>query len=264
MLHSKALQLIQDRAVKAAGVDVKTIPGDDSQVIISQDGQREFYVLPPKPRTHTVESLDDFRGACEVFGVTSVWIAEDQVVGVIDREYRRDRVFWPLRYTDPFGEVKKLDGETVEFSQQQIVRWLKIDLWRCVDDETLVPALQHIKYKNNQGGTSKIGAGNASLGISIEQEVQGNERPLPETFSVTCRVHDNFGEEFQERIILSLQPDPARNVFIVQALPDEIPRAIERRLTNIQSRLDESIEPRTEKKADEEIKVHVPVFFGKP
>lgn len=252
MIEAEALQKIQDTARKAAEVQVVHVAGEDKLVWLAQDGKHESHQLPPDPRRHTVEALDDLVAAAQHFEATSIWVSETEVVAIIDRDRRRDRVTWPLVYTDQFKAVLECREGPLQLDQREIVRWLKVTMWRCVEDETLVPAISNLEWKRREEGHGQIDGGRQSVGKSIEAEVASRTARLPDTFALSVRVHENREEEFEERIVLSLEPDVVRQVFLVQALPQEIARAIERRTKSIADRIGESVS------------TDLPVWFGSP
>ncbi|MDD4888299.1 MAG: hypothetical protein PHU85_00070 [Phycisphaerae bacterium] len=212
-------------AVDASGLKIHPIPGDPDNVIIESGGMREGLALPAAHRAHRVGSLDDFLRACERWGEHgTVWHSEANVTLLIDDEYRRDGVFFPLQFSEQFERLRKLRAEQ-RLNQVGIIRLLRHDLVGAVPGD-LVPLFRKLDFKRRSDGTTNIQHGRESLGRSVEAEVSGTA-DLPELITADIRVYRSVGIIWKKSVRMTLDVDPANEVFYLCPEPDALEAAIQ-------------------------------------
>jgi hypothetical protein len=220
-MFDKAIERIQQTAQQAAAVTVHPIPGDDSRVIIAQNGTHKFHTVPPAKRWHRVCTLDDLTTAAEKWLADVCWHNYAEITLVIDDADRRDYVRMALEPHEQWAAVCNLPAT---LSQKAILRWLKITMFGALEDEALPAALATVTFNRSNTGSSTVEHGKESLGRAVENEVQGTTQ-IPETFRVNVPIFANAYETHRVSVRLSLEIDTTAETFTVAPLPGELQAA---------------------------------------
>lgn len=218
---------IGEQASEADGVRVSAIPGDPRQVIVSQAGKNERFLVPPPVRSHRVDMLSDFIDAANHWSAEPellvVFHNDSELVAVVDDCDRRDRVTLHLEHTDVFTTVGTLGSKT--FDHKQFMRLLKHDLAGAVPDG-LLPKIRKVEVASG-GVQSADRQHGRERGTREFQAELANAAEIPEVVTVTCSVYRNPGLLRSIAIRCSLDVDVNALTFRLCPLPDEIRSAID-------------------------------------
>ena len=219
-------KLLNTQSVQAAGP--RKVELSDPRKVSYVIGETLHTVdIPPPPRGHVTDTLYSFLESAKHYGDKSgvVWHNERDVYLVIDDKDRRDTIHLPLRKSEQFSTLEKLDEARVGLSQRDFVRLLRHDLAGAVSDE-LRPAISKLEFVGTSGVKSDISPGREHGSREFANDVKGE---IPETFLATVSVYANTGLRQPRGIKLSLdyKLPPGEVSFTVKPLPDEIAIAIQ-------------------------------------
>lgn len=237
-----ALEYLAKRFHDGNKATLLSIPGDGRKAYVDQAGTVTPYDVPPSPRSHTVDSVEDLIAAAGLWDNGAVvWINADKVVLVIDDADRRDTVTLPLVKSHQFQTLVRMSN-TPQMDQQQLIRLLRIDLPGALSRAELLTTIRQIKFRQSSSGESNVQHGSESLGRSIEAQVTG-ANDIPEQVAVSCNVYQNPGErEFTATVMCDLEIVPTEQKFRFRPLPDELERVTEAAIAGIRERIAQDIE----------------------
>ncbi len=241
LVDSDTLQLVQETAVKAAGVDIKPIPGDPDHVVISQNGAYEIRSVPPARIAHKVLSLDDlvcfvkkFEEQEEEERPKTIWHDRDRVVVLLNERDRRDCVEFALVPSEALKLLRALEtpGNQAIF-QAAFVRMLKIDFGV---NAALVAIFRTLDFKRGDEAHGDIQHGRESLGKSVQAAVQGTAA-IPEDLILNVPLYSSVGEDTPYQIRCAVEINPIQNTFKLTPFPNELETVIHAHQATIHDRL---------------------------
>lgn len=241
---AEALKFLSDQAQKA--LSPARLPIDDPRnASFVVNGKIEARGLPPAPRQHTVDSLDDLIAIANRFGETPeappvVWYDDANVVLVIDDdEHRVEQVWFPLAKSAVFETLLAMESVSPPFDQKPFLRLLRIDLTDTGDEVArLIEAVRRVKFENGVTTTGHVTRGQESLGREITSKVEALQAPLPELVTVHAPIYRTPGERDRYGVRCAVEVDPALGKFQLVPLPDELGRVVQIHLSTIRDRLD--------------------------
>jgi hypothetical protein len=261
---AQTIELIQKTAVEADRTSqerIRAIPGDGRHqyVDLSGTGQWELVEVPPPPRNHMVETVEDLialakyaQGFSGDDGGPSVWHDEKLIVLAWQDGDVRDRASMPLRFSPQFELLKKLSAAAQPLTHRELVQLLRVDL-AGTTPPGLLNSVKQIKFMRNEEGHSTVSNGSESLGRSVEAEVRSTLDEIPEQVNLSIQVYLNQGENDQRwPVVCDLQADVQTQRFVFRALPGEIEQAILWHQGTIRQRLQMGVGE------------SVPVYAGRP
>lgn len=195
--------------------------------ILDPHGMHHRVEADPKPRAHQASDLSAIIGFavdCED-GKPEIWYSRKEVRVLLQRAKRRDYVTLPLRYSPQLLSLQSLEkGAAILFSQKDFIRLLRVCLAGCVPP-ALIDALRQIKFRINQTGESEVRHTKASIGRSLEAELQGSGT-IPEEIRLTVPIFDGFLVQQPRFVTCAIEVDPQAEKFSLTPLPGQIEAAI--------------------------------------
>lgn len=206
---------------------VTPIPGDPTQVLVTDRAGTQPYLIPPKPIAHRFGSLDSLTSyvgeTCERAKVVA-FVAPDKVVVVLDPDTRRATVTLPLVTSTAWGAAQLLSAPTGFCAPPKgIIDYLRHSL--CVEVPGMVSAIRRVDFKRTSAGHSVNEAGRESLGKSVETVVQGVDE-IPESFMIFIPVYCVVGFDATVSLRVSVAVDFEQQQIRLRVHPDEIDRAL--------------------------------------
>ena len=256
MFPEETLQLIQSTAQKAQ--EARLLPelsGDGRKAFVQQGGAVKEFPLPPPLREHLVHTLDDL--IAYAFRPDNpkpvVWHGVTGVVLLPDDADRRDRIVFPLAFSERYLCLAKLAKEAKALNQQQFVRLLRRDLGI---DAATVQQFRKLDWKNGDNGSSEVNPHNMKVSKSILAEVNG-VKDIPEELTVPTPVYSQCGERTEYNVQCYIEIDAVNQVFGFGPLPDELTKIIDLAQADIRGRLDKALAANGDREA-------IPVYYGAP
>ncbi len=200
-------------------------------------GAMEQFTAQPHPRGHAlldVESVVQLAADQQALSAASgaekeiaLYYSREGVVAVLDDSTRRDRASLKLALSPQFKTISGLDGTAQRWKQADFVHLLRVRLAGAFAEThpSLIESLRAVKIRRSEDGGSEIIQGKASIGRSLQAEIQGRE-PVPEV--VTLLVPVFHGHDWTARVVCALDIDPTQSEtpFQLQPLAGEVERAL--------------------------------------
>jgi hypothetical protein len=247
MIPVETLRLAQETAVRAAGVEVKEIPGDPENILVSQGDKYEVRAIPPGRIAHVVLSLDDlvaYARRCEESDAEenptprSVWHNAEQVVLLLDDEDRRDRVTFALQPSEAFETLSKLQGPDKGWMPQAaFVRLLKIDFGVS---PAIVAAFRVLDFKRGDASHGDVQHARETLGKSVEAAVQGTAA-IPEDLMISIPLYRTAGETAIQHVRCAVEINPVQGLFKLTPLPQELDAVVQAHQADLHERLQKQL-----------------------
>jgi hypothetical protein len=172
---------------------------------VVQAGTHVAVSVPPPFRQHKVYSLQDLI-ACYCARESSnqvLWHSAGEVVLILDDEDRRDRVTFPMPFSDAWDLLRKLDVQKQPLTQRDFIRMLRIYFGA---NEAVITAFRKLDWQTHIKTAGELDRGKESLGRAIESEVRGT-RDLPEDLCFEVPIYDCCGERDCYSVRLLLEYD---------------------------------------------------------
>lgn len=252
----EALELLQTTAQQAQAAVKIDLPGDGRTAYVSQGGALRELKVPTAVRNHIVRRLDDLIDMANRHAEADnpvIWHDQKQVTLIVDDDDRRDRAVFPLESTSMFLRMLRLEAEEPLFSQQQLIRLLRVEFEL---DSAKIGIFRRIDWTSSRSGQGVVEHGKESLGRSIEQQVKGAQE-IPESIVIPISLYRNRGEdqEYPIRCLVNFDIDQAA-IQIIPA-PGELDHSLHAHQMNIRSRLEEAFGKTNDDSA-------VRIYFGTP
>jgi hypothetical protein len=262
----ESLELLQSTARKAAGAVSLDLPLAGRIAIVCVDGRLETVPLPPATRGHIVYSLDDLAGWA-IKAAIDYQRKDQQTAGgppiiyhnkygctlVLDDADRRDRVSFPLAFSDPWILVERLAKEKVAWSQREAIQALRLTL---AAEPTVVAALRRIDFTSRSAADSLIYRGRESLGKSVETEL-ANAAEIPETIMLSVPIYRNVGEDRHYDLSCALELDLVNSRIQVVPEVGRTDEILHLHQADIAHRLEEVF-------TEEGLEEHPALYYGSP
>lgn len=210
--------------------------------------------IPPAPRAHALGSLEDLiafadRHATET---SRVFFDADQVTLVLDGDgHRLERGVLKLERSSVWHVVVELATKRAGqwFEHKQFLRLLRVDLAGTLPPGVLYDRVKRVAFDNGVTVQASVTKNKTeSMGRSIMSHVTG-EGEIPEEVTLEAPVYSTPGETEKHAIRCAVEVDPARGMFCLQPLPDEVSRVEALAVASIRERL--------------EVLCKTPAFFGR-
>jgi hypothetical protein len=242
MLREDALELIQRTAVQAAGASILPVPGDERLAYLVNCGQCSPLELPPKPRAHAVNKLDEFcrfvsdyekriaagKLTAEESGGVVVFHGPGSVVAILHDADRRDRVSLKLAATAAWEWISAAERSPPKLAPKDFLTLLRTKLADCVAADALHDwqvALRNVRLTKRTTADSTIDRGLERLGKEIQNECAGIEA-VPETLVVKTEIYRNVATVPVE-IAFDVSIDFDNCVFVLTVIGDRVANAVD-------------------------------------
>lgn len=250
-LTKEAILQIQETAQLAQVATVLDIQGDGRTQYVQIGGDIKEIIVPPTPRHHVVQSLDDLIRYCENAKSETkvIWHGATQVVLVLDDTDRRDVVVFPLMISERFHTLCHLGQNKPFLKQPQFVRLLRIDL--DLDNTKVVSQFRGLDWSQAGGATGEVVHGQDRMGKTIMAKVEGVDQ-LPDELTVELPVYKNCGERDLYRVRCAIEIDTQNTSLGLFPVADEIERITDLAQASIHTRLESLVNEK------------VAVYYGTP
>lgn len=193
---------------------------------------RQFTVEPPPLRTThwTIKGFCEFvnRHVTGAEGQETVYVSADGAVCVIDdgiAEHRTDRITLQAERSVVLNPATFDAAANKGLDQAAFLRLLKATLASCRFDCDLVAAVETIRWRNNDEGSSTRSNAGDAMGRSVRAEVQGVKAPLPDEVTITFPPFPLESSIVDVHIKCTLIVDHESRKFYLIPQPHEIARA---------------------------------------
>ncbi len=244
------LELLQNTAVKAHGVNLRPVPGDNRRLFVDRPGSEavEFVDMPPALRSHAILGIDDFIEAVKRWGQSGVvFHSPSKIVLVVDDADRRDVVSMALVESETFQFMRTVGKAAM--SHRDMVNVLKHNLRDHVID-SLLPSVRKLDVDSSTKQSAEIARGRERGTREFVADLVGANN-IPETVNVTTSVYSNAGLRQSCTIKCSFDVAIPGLEFTLKPLPDELNIAVENAQTEIHQILAAALDG-------------IPVLFGSP
>jgi hypothetical protein len=234
--------------------------GDPLQIILPTkagtryllDGKVIDVPFPVPPREHKAETIASLCELATRFQEDDdkpvIWVNEEYISLTIDDDlYRESRVDLRMHFSDVFAIVADLATRKPWFEQKPFVRMLRVELGRALPPAALLERVKRVVFANGSTTTGESSRTRESMGREINSRVE-TAGELPEFVTLNLPVFA-LGDSYA--IDCSVDVDPARGVFQLAPLPDEIERVKSLALARIADDIRAEVSD-------------VPVYLGRP
>ncbi len=228
---SEALMTLFDTGAKAKASEVITLHKRPDKAWINTNGDLIEVEIPPDPRQHTVQSLDDllrFHAGC-IDPV--IWHNTTSCTLVCNDKTRRDSVRLPLCQSRELLALLEYTGHAHD--QKTLVRGLREGLGV---DPAVVAQFRKLNWRSDSLGSGEVTATKDRMGKAISSEVSGVAE-LPEELTVMIPLYSTIGERHRYDIRLLLEYDTTNQLIRVATAPDAIDVALIAHQLDIATRL---------------------------
>jgi hypothetical protein len=215
-------------------------PDGDIQRIVAEPKPLADKLATPHELASYIRDLDS-RGRKPADGIVRVFPTEvDYRFAFADG---RNRAFVPLVKTPAFAAVEALAGQNyqgVMLTQVDVYRLLRVTLKGSLPANSVIAnVIREVKFENGATISSAREQSKKNLGIAITGAAKGaNDADIPESFSVTLSVFENFVSPVMIEIDIDPIPDAAK--FRLTPYPGQIEAALRSTLANIRNVYDTS------------------------
>ncbi|ODA28056.1 hypothetical protein [Planctopirus hydrillae] len=266
----ETLKLIQETAKQAAGskdkVSIITLPGEPEGVygVVTPDGQLQRMVAAPRPRQHSILTVDQvpllvnhFR-EIEGLSAPSIWYSAAQVIVLAtDSKLEQDlrpRGVLKLKPTPQWELMKKLEESPQWLDQKQMVSLLRIKLSDSIEvrSKGIVQTLRRMKFNMTVNQRGNIEHGRESIGSDIVSDVYGSEDAiLPESVWLEIQVFDDPSLKSREVIQCALEVDAQKGLLALIPTAGELTKAMDNQMSKLRDLFDQTCNA-------------APLFHGQP
>lgn len=260
-LSMETLELLQETAVKASGASDKLAlmtakaEPDHVYLAVKPDGSYERRVADPKPRSHTLGSLDQVIPYVEEKGAEStvIWYNETGVTVVLDDNTRRDFARLAFTPTPQFEKLKFLDANRPGLPQRDFRKLIRIDLAGCFENSRLLNWVSDVKFGSASNSLGNLRNERESLGKDIDAQAVSGAGEIPEDVPLSVRLFDDASLVERQGIMCIFDLAIQDQQFRLIPLPLEIHSALEREVAYIGEKLTSGL-----------LDLKVPLFRGYP
>jgi hypothetical protein len=235
------IEAVAGLSVKAAGPHkLASVDPRVEQYVLPTGERLDLNVAPPL-RNYTAMDLGTIvrlRLDAADDASPEIWVGNDRVTLVLDRDDRRERAVYMLRFSDRFRSLmERLVTDGAAFTQAALVQFLRLKLGLS---ETVVGRFRALQWSSGDDANATVQRGVDKLGASIRREVI-NAADVPEELHVTLSVLDGLVEsEFQRTITLLVELDAAQRMIRLVPRPGDVTLAVDSTLIEIQLHLSEA------------------------
>lgn len=160
------------------------------------------------------------------------WFSERLVVGFQDHGGIPDRVELPLTKTSRWGRLESLAASA--FGQKEFLRLLRLELGNAVP-AGVVDVLRKVLFKAHQEAQGQIGHNKASVGKTLQVELQTQEK-LPEEVNLYLQVFNEV--DYFATVLCALEIDIEAQRFQLVPMPGELDLGVKAALAYVRSILE--------------------------
>lgn len=227
----ETIQLIQETAKEAVGVEIKPMPNDPQKALVIAGGKAVAIDTPfvEGPRLHAVESVESFAAAYARWGAATeanIWInlAAWRLSFFTDEPLRRSSVTLKLTPAPQLLLLQSFAREATR-DQKSLVRMLRHDLAGCVDPGVLA-AFRSIDFQKIATARGTIEHAKQSLDSDIVAQVTGDKKP--DEFLVDAPLFAMKElVDARTRVGITIDIDCANSKFVLQAKPGHLEMALD-------------------------------------
>lgn len=223
---SEFVAKIAELARGALQPTVTPIPGDPTQVLVTDREGTRSHPIPPKPVAHRFDSLEGLTAfvledTCES---PVAFVSPERIVVLLDPENRRETATLALTRSAAFMHAQVMTSQTGFCAPPKgVIDYLRHAL--RVDVPAMVAAIRRVDFKRTSAGHSVNEAGRESLGKSVETVVQGVDE-IPESFLIYLPVYCVAGFDATVSLWVSVAVDFEQQQIRLRVHPDELDRAL--------------------------------------
>lgn len=244
---------IGDQERRANLIQFQTHPHLPGKVFVGTDTGVQAHDVPPVPRAGFFHTIDDVVRCAQDLVMApdpEVFVSNEAVVVVLNRQNRHERMTVPLYYTERWTRLAGLANTRESLTTAQAIRMLRFEL-PGTGTERVIQALRRIDFSRTGSGHATVEHGKETLGSAVEAAVQQADN-IPETFVVTTPIWSNEGFIEQAEITCGVYLDLVAQKVEIGVLADELSRERNVAIESIKDRLEEKLNDA------------VPVFSGRP
>ena len=236
MITKEAVELIQQTAVKAAGVaaEIMTAPGEPAGVYYVRDDsgtlERVEALLAERFDAEDLDSLvrvvKDYGPAGVVYYSPGANKGVSPGASVVGLFRARSRVTLAAKHSEPFAKLQKWSQSEggVLLTQVELYGLLRTTFHGTLPTEVnLIEAIRRVDIKKVQEASGTVDRKGVSMSRSLIAEASGADR-LPETFALFVPVYEG-PIAVGARVLCGLDIDAQRESFRVTVLPGQIDAA---------------------------------------
>lgn len=205
---------------------------DHVYLLVGPEGQREWMITEPKPRSHTATDLSAVTQFAKRFQASKdlepgpvIWYYRTAVVCLIEDSERRDKVTLPLDYSPQMKVLRSLEGPAKPMCQAEMVLMMRTTFRDSVEAcPEIIDILRSIKFQRNEDGESEIKQGKKSIGNRLTAEMTGS-KALPEYVTLNVPIWAN-GFSAWRAVECALEAYPEEQAFRLIPMPLQIEMAI--------------------------------------
>lgn len=246
-MFEQLVHAIEKLAVDAAKPQALAV-GDQRNATFAVGGGIETFEIPKPPRAHALGSVADLLAFAELHATEEarIFFGQTDVLLVLDGDgHRLERVHVELTHSKAWTRLAALDappsGEWLD--QKKFCRLLSIELAGALPPGVLYDRVKRVSFDNGSTVTGDIKRNQQeSLGRNITAKASG-EGEIPETVTLVVPVYATHGQRATYPVTCSVEVDPARGLFCLAPLPDELSRVQSLALESIREQLSEGKVP---------------------
>lgn len=251
---SRALSLIQDTAIEAAGVrnavHVQTLPREREYLMVyaGEEGvDVERHPMPPPARLHRLGSVGEVGRYAEyagdvLGGSPVVFITDSKVMVVLDdrpQSLRQDLASVLIEPTPEHGTLKDLPDRSL--NQRDLIRLLRVELSDCATESSmrLVQVARKMTATTASTMNRETRNNRESIGRDIEQEIVSAAGELPEEIALNVRLFNDPALRRKPTIRVAVEFDPATLLCQLFPHPGDLRNAIDDELQGIHTLIEQ-------------------------
>jgi len=217
----KAIQLIQETAVRAAGPH-EVVGGKRHVTTLFANGEYAAFEHDRPPRRHSACDIPTL--LAKTTDRSTIWHQGDRVIAVLDdsdASHREDFVELKL---DPSDKWTALADAGRPREHAEFVRWLYENLRDELNEASpgLLGVLRNLRFRTVDDEEKSIKHGRESMGRSIDSEITGAEA-IPETIKLQIRRWSSI--DYYACVECVVRLDTHARTLCVKPLADELRRA---------------------------------------
>lgn len=210
-------------------VSFHTHPSQPKTLWVRHGDELKAIEVPATPRAHKLLGLTALIAALgdkAIAPAPEVYVSSNQIVALLDRADRRDRIVVDLGFSKQFVMLQRMEAEARVASPAAIVKFLRIDLAGGVDKDEVIGPLSVIDFTLLRTTSSNVAHGRDGYGGSVNAEVK-QAALVPQEFFCHAPVWTAEGtEHVLAEVNTSLFLDAEKQVVELRVLPDQCTIAI--------------------------------------
>lgn len=187
----------------------------------------------PAPRLDVVvPSLGMMSQTCRTFAVQTLLVTVSGVTGWVCKDERLDKV---RCFTDHSAEYRLVSKwvERTQFSQQNLVRMLRLELSSAVVDDTakkLLKFAEAFSVSRNEQSNTVVKRDRESLGRSIDDQVKSEAGDCPDWIYLDLLVHRDAALATRRKVRVAVDFSPSTQEFWLRTFESDLSQALDQQL----------------------------------